>query len=626
MNFPNILFYSVNPILLLRNAFGRLTLLSLILILCISGARTGNFLLISIGITFIIAIVVLVALNRWDARLHYLTIYIIGLSLVYLSTLPSNYLIGSDNHIELYFARLTQTSGWNPSLPFNMNNALSITIFAPFISAAWGIDLVWVFKAIYPLFYAFVPVILYFVFTHYMDKRESFLSAFFFIIVPSFFIEVAAIARQQIAEVFFVGFLALLVLGPETLRMRKWVWFGCLTGCGAFTIVSHYATGGILMFYGVIIAGVTALFRAIRVKLAAPTLLLVLAIAVIFLFGIAYYGSVSSGTALHDFLGVIPVKNLQSHFPMLHAEGAPPPVPIALSSAPGAPTQPSPVEPLMQTALGLDFLAVPAWAKVFRVFQYITQLLLLTGLGYFLWNFRKLKYDGEYLVAVLVSGFLLALCVLRPGFSSILNASRFYHFALMLMAPMIVLGGKVVFGICTRGSLLRMSHGILVVCVMVPYFLFTSGLVFEATRQTNIERFLMPYSYALSGHRLDLWGNFNKDDEKVRDFIVFYIVGYKDVLPAPVIYTDVYSRPFLQERVGYTVPIYFIPQNIDELLPGVYVFLRSYNNRSQTIGYWAGTGMREFKTYQELGAPERLADRPVMFQSGEAILYGIKKQ
>ena len=304
MPYPYKLNTSVRPLLLLRSGFGALLVLSLSLILTIVGARLGNFLIITGGITLIGVIFLLITLNRWPPRLNYITIYVISLCLIYLTTLPTNYLMGSDIHIEYYFAHLTQTSGWDYSLSLNINSALSITLFAPYLSNLLHLDLLWVFKVIFPLFYALVPVILYFVFTHFMEKREAFISAFFFVIIPSFFMEVAAIARQQIAEVFFVGFLALLVLGPERLKMRRGLWFGLLIGCGIFTIVSHYTTGGMLMFYGAITAVIILLFKVIKVRLAAPALLSTLGIAVICLLGITYYGTVSGGTALHDFLQV----------------------------------------------------------------------------------------------------------------------------------------------------------------------------------------------------------------------------------------------------------------------------------------------------------------------------------
>ena len=93
---------------LLASPFGSLALASVPLITIISGVRLALPSLIFIGIGMIGLVILLVCLNLWNKRLYPLTLYLISLSLLLGTTLTSNYIIGSDIHIEYFFARLTQ--------------------------------------------------------------------------------------------------------------------------------------------------------------------------------------------------------------------------------------------------------------------------------------------------------------------------------------------------------------------------------------------------------------------------------------------------------------------------------------------------------------------------------------
>jgi len=158
---------------LLTNSVGIPVLATGILITIILGAWLDLPLLL-IGIGLISFILLLVSLNVVNRSVYPLILYLISLSLLFGTTLASNYLIGSDIHIEYYFARLTQLQGWDYSLAYNMNGALSVTILAPFLSDLFHIDIVWVFKIIYPVLFACLPVVLYYIYRQIVSDRAAF--------------------------------------------------------------------------------------------------------------------------------------------------------------------------------------------------------------------------------------------------------------------------------------------------------------------------------------------------------------------------------------------------------------------------------------------------------------------
>jgi len=181
----------------------------------------------------------------------------------------------------------------------------------------------------------------------------------------------------------------------EKLRKSYWARVPFIFAFGMLAIVSHYTTGALVMGYmgaGVVLI---AILKRMRVPLEIPWRVFTVAAVLIVAGGVAYYGTISSGTALHDIIRIVSGgAQLQAMLPQLSPEIAPPqlppgtviptPAPGPIPGSPGmvVPVTP-PYSPLMQTALGLDFMSVSVWGKLFRVFQLLTQIFLVVGVLYY---------------------------------------------------------------------------------------------------------------------------------------------------------------------------------------------------------------------------------------------------
>jgi len=91
-----------------------------------------------------------------------------------------------------------------------------------------------------------------------------------------------------------------------------------------------------------------------------------------------------------------------------------------------------------QLGLGLDFVEQPIEGRIFRVIQYLTQLLIVVGGVSLL--FRRYNFTAEFIAGIGCSFILLFCCMFLPGFSSLINATRFYHITLFFLAPLLVVG------------------------------------------------------------------------------------------------------------------------------------------------------------------------------------------
>jgi len=236
--------------------------------------------------------------------------------------------------------------------------------------------------------------------------------------------------------------------------------------------------------------------------------------------------------------------------------------------------------------------------KLFRIIQWLVLLLIPVGL----WFLRKTR--GYWLFA---SGaiFVLALCII-PGFSSILNISRFFHLALFMLAPAFVVGGL---WVCRKPQVLTLA-------VLIPYFLLTSGFIFEVTQQEDVSKPTIPYSIALSDHRIDLSATFTKNDIAVRD----WIAENKTTFP---LYGDQFGVLLVAEKIGQRPDINTkLPRTAGAKLdPPFYVFVRERNVWDNEFAVWSGVGCRRYVTPESYGID---IDENIIYQSGDARVLEVR--
>ncbi len=583
-----------------------LLFLILLLLLVILGVRLidvyqDNILLL-ICIIAIACVVGLAAFGKFvQLQVYPLAVFIIGLCLLYQTTLMSPYLIGSDIYTEYYFYRSVAGSGvWEASIPFTVNSCLSIIMLAPIYSLVLHIDGIWMFKAIYPLIFVLVPLILFHVFSQQMSQRKAFLATFFFMAVPTFMLEMIALCRQQVAELFLALLILLLVdrklnLGPKLTLAAIFA---------ASIVVSHYSLGFIGFIYmglllplvftirsnifrkawGWLTAKLGGLPESLTSARALPAKVLIAVVAIYFVSGFAWYGTVASGVNLKILRGLggtyadVTTTSLGQLVPK--------------PTQPTQPTKPlaffdfSHRDALIQTAVGLDFSQASPQGKVFRVLQYITQLFLIIGCLRLVFRPKYLRFTVEYIALSVTSALLIVACIFLPGFAEGLNTTRMYHIALITLAPFCILGGEAIcLGINGLWHKIKRkvqeaiainaedNQGYLkfvTIAVLIPYFLFTSGFIYEVTRQDVTDHIDTPYSIALSSYRLDLAGVFYWRDGAAARWLA------QRVDTNTRVYVDIHSGSLL---LFYDFPgkLIALPQDASKIKEDGYIYFTAWN-------------------------------------------------
>ena len=570
------------------------------------------------ALIFTIAIIVgLVTFNRFiPSEAYPLMLFMIALSLFYQTTLFSPYLIGSDIHLEDYLARVVLQNGyWDASIANSVNSCLSIVMVTPFHSLFLGLDIIWLFKIIYPLFFCLVPLGLYRVFSSQIGPRYAFLSAFFFISLPMFFMDMPQLIRQQFSELFFVLIMLLVVDRKLTMVQRTTmiILFGLgvmvsYYGLGTGYAVGYITCGLLLLLLLKSRVGKTAWQWLVRKSNSLPDDLslkgafnkksLFTIIAVNLVFMILYYGFVASGAAAGGMRTITEITPGGGQ---------------GISSALGLTTS----EPLIRTALGLDFIMASTGGKIWRVLQYLVELCFVLGFLRLVFKPKSLgKLKTEYVAFVVVSVLILGAVFLLPALSYRVNTynaygmgiTRVWQITLLVLSPLFIFGGEmIVAGIVRLWRLLSRGLSTLrtgvnyqsflwfpVIVVLIPYFLFNSGVVFELSRNRTTEFIDVPYSITLSSHRVDVNTVFTRQDLAAAHWLC------RDTIGNTPVYTDHHGSKLFIDQIEFPCSAKEVNQNAGGIVAPGYFYLRSWNIGSGSLTFPTGYATRQSIEFSNL--------------------------
>jgi uncharacterized membrane protein len=363
-----------------------------------------------------------------------------------------HYIVGSDIHGEYYVA--------NKGLDINyqyVNNTSALLVFICPALKFVGISVIWQFKLLFPILYSIVPVILYFAFRKQIGGVKAFYAALFFMIVPMFFIEVVQIQKSMIAEI-FLALMVYVIASKEIVGFKKNL---SLAVCAMMATLCHYTIGIFAIMFLCGYYGVPFVCNALRIKaIRLPyrnikwAALPIVGLAATFFI---WFGMIGDGFMLTYFNNVAHNSVVAAQAPF--EEDAPiikDPMPSSqptntviepISENPRADKVKSigfsymdKQEPLVRTAVGLDFFDSTIQGKAFRLIQYLTQAFIVFGFLFLLFKYKEYNFTPEFIGCVGTS-FMIILCVVFvPTFSSLVNASRYYQACLFFLAPMLVLG------------------------------------------------------------------------------------------------------------------------------------------------------------------------------------------
>ncbi len=520
----------------------------------IINAYNQNFLLIimflSIAMTFACTAFVDGKIMR---KIYPFAIFMIALALLFQFSLLSGYIqsYGGDSSVETYVFKETLLNGqWSMQSILatdqslgRYNAMLSITILPTTYANVAGLNPDMVYKIVYPIIFALIPVALFLIWSAFLDKKFAFFAAFLFMAQSTFYTEMLALNRQIIGELFFVLLLFVLLSKKISPRVR----FASFAVFSLGLIFSHYALAEIFILF-IVAAWITSVFVIKRPSVNLKVSMLVFFFAAMF----GWYIYTSGAVVFDSFIEF--ASYVGSQFGDFF----------------------DPLSRGTTVLTGMGLTQSPSFLNtISRLFAYVTEIFIVTGIIALLQNKTRFSFERDYKVYSLIAiGFLVSLTVV-PGLANTLNMTRFYHILLMVLAPFCIIGAWAIVKLLTRHDR-EIAVSLLIIAVLVPYFLFQSNVIYEIAGTQS-------WSISLSKDRMDpmqLYGDFgwvNSGGVYSAQWVSSQ-TAYKYNLVAD---SGLYSTltPYGLIYRGYVTPI----TNYTILLPGQYAYFSSVTTDSGTL-------------------------------------------
>ncbi len=167
-------------------------------------------------------------------------LYAVSLAVMWAYSLRGDVVYGFDISTEYYALHHTVLGGvWHFSHPGDAYGALpAVTLLPADLHFLSGVSDLMVLKLLYPAITALFPVGIFSLGLRIVERRWAFVAASFIVVQSTFAQELPALARQEIAMIFFIAMLGA-VFDTSVTRGPRWV-LGAVFGVGM--ALSHYST------------------------------------------------------------------------------------------------------------------------------------------------------------------------------------------------------------------------------------------------------------------------------------------------------------------------------------------------------------------------------------------------
>ena len=570
-----------------------LPLLSIIGVVCVFYFQS-NILLIFV-IVLITIVFVTGSLKEKLSPYYPVIIISIVLAILLSSALMSNYMYGDDIQSEFHTFTMTKNAlSWIPQNYTTIqqssdNSMLSISILPTILSNLLNIEPTWVFKIVFLVLFSLVPLGLYELYQRQWSKKVAFVSVIFFVANYSFFTGMLTDAKQMIGELFYVILFLELLTSDVTSSKSSWM---ILVFALFGLVVSHYS----MDFIFIIVIFATWFGGKIFCKKAYTRInssFIAFTSCLVF-FWYVYIIPAGGAGPFEKFIGVIKTtfNSFLSEFFQTSSRGED-----------------------VQTALGITSSHSIAHSAGTVLYD-ITILAILIGFISLILISRKDTSKREYTLLVAANVALLILAIALPQFAGFLELGRLYQILLMFLSPLFVLGADVVLKSFLRlrkqkklkiknVNLAASYSVILALVIMVPFFLFQTGLVYEITNDSS------PSSFSLSYYKMQDSSLLIHESDV---FSAQWLSKYGNITYIPTYADTIAQSHVLQSYSTINEGLIFLLSNSSKITraDGViavplkdfdnsYIYLRQFNVQTNLV-WW----------YQRLGVSFNLTQLPIL--------------
>lgn len=405
----------------------RASLFIIIPILAILGAwltRSSILLLMAVAIA-LLPVLITLSKRAIPIELFPFVLFIVAVSLLLHVQLVSPHLTGWDVFDEYYAFNLAKSNSfWSPSISFatsflhqdyllTYNAMLSVTILPATYSALLNTQGEWIFKIVYYILFALVPVSLYQTYGQKFGKLTTFLAVFYFTIVPRFYHEER---RQMIGELFYALLILLTIRGDLKGRKKLLLWIVF----AASLVVSHYSLSYVYLYSIAFAFCFISLMKFAGRSVTVRELTGGRYVLLFFLMCFSWYTYVSAAPS-NVFWGFIDNVSGSFFVDLLNIESRG----VAVSSA-----------------ISRPFSSLHALEQFDVIVSKLPYFFILAGLVLFFRKYKQRDFDWEYALMAAANALIVLMVLVVPQFGPSFEPERFYHVSLFFLAPLCIVGGR----------------------------------------------------------------------------------------------------------------------------------------------------------------------------------------
>ena len=465
---------------------------------------------------------------------------------------------------------------WNTTIVHNYNSVISVVILAPVCTSFVNLEPTWVFKLIYLFFLSLVPLGIYQICSRQIDSKISFLAAFFlFMSVFTFFIVLISLGRHEVAEVFLVLIILVIVSKPNNPVIISIL---CII-FGAALIFSHYSISFIFLFF---LAALLILFlsrktlsrgspnesentneliprRSQTTKSIPIERNKVINITFVAFYIILWFTWYIWNAGSSVFVDVI---RLGDH--------------IANTFV---------VEFMSLTASQALWLMATVGSPAHEIVKYLnlfTIFLISVGTLYLLFEWRKKIFTEEFASLAVASFIMAAIAIPIPYLAKTINTERIYHLSLVFLAPFCITGLIIIVNFFLRRYRSATGVALKTMAIFLGVFLiFNSGFVHEITRDYTFMGSLLQQSIKEHGTIEEKAYFYNNSTPEEEVYSAKWLSANRSWLDGPKVYATFVEGANVHVLAGYgMVPQWkIIPlnKNTQNIGRGEYVYLGYIN-------------------------------------------------
>jgi len=445
--------------------------------------NTTNNNIILMFLLFLIPIyVVFICLfnQKIPKRSYPIIIFLISISLLLLTALRWNHIIGSDVHLEYYFFQTTSdNSHWIISGYSTLDACLSISLLPAIYHSILDINPEFLFKILYSLIYSISPLVVYIISKRYIEESYAFLASCFFMF-QSYFLVIMFNPRSSVAILFFA--LAMMTLFNDRIDpLKKRILFIVfIVSC----MISHYSTTYIFFF---IMFGTFVVTEILSKKYTFKKIISLTTVILFFALIFLWYSQVTK-TAFSA--GVFFIKEVINNLNKFFIE----------ESRHGA------IKGLLGRGFEYPIISranfIVTWSTfiligigVLTTLRRYKEMISISNMKAKRPDFLKTKFEMEYFTITLMCVGLLISIIVLPYVSIGYDLWRLYSVAIVILSVYFIIGGitlsKHFFFFTKRKAVPKEKQDSLnkntsqtwvyfiILLILIPYSLFSSGVIHQ---------------------------------------------------------------------------------------------------------------------------------------------------